>query len=68
VVGPFANVFGGGFPPKYIQAFAWGGKDGFENYDFHKAMETAEKVFARRGMSLTKEYQELYANIIEKSV
>ncbi|MFN6380453.1 MAG: GlmU family protein [Flavobacteriales bacterium] len=68
VVGPFANVFGGGFPPKYIPAFAWGGADGFENYDFQKAMQTAERVFARRSISLTKEYQELYANIIEKAI
>jgi len=67
VVGPFANVFGGGFPPKYIPAFAWGGAEGFENYDFQKAMQTAERVFARRSLSLTKEYQELYANIIDKA-
>jgi hypothetical protein len=28
VVGVAANVFGGGFPPKHIPAFAWGGADG----------------------------------------
>ena len=67
VIGPFANVFGGGFPPKYVPAFSWGGADGFENYDFQKAMQTAERVFARRNISLTKEYQELYANIMGKA-
>jgi hypothetical protein len=30
-------------------------------------MQTAERVFARRSLSLTKEHQELYANIIDKA-
>lgn len=62
VVGPFANIAQSGFPPKYIPAFSWGD----ESYDFQKAMQTAEKVFARRNLSLTKEYQELYANILKE--
>ncbi len=62
VVGPFANIIQGDFPPKYIPAFSWGE----ENYDFEKAMQTAQKVFARRNMSLTKEYQDLYANILKE--
>ena len=30
VVGVAANVFGGGFPPKHIPGFAWGGAEGFD--------------------------------------
>jgi UDP-N-acetylglucosamine diphosphorylase/glucosamine-1-phosphate N-acetyltransferase len=47
VVGTAANVFGAGFPPKYIRPFAWG-QDGI--YDVEKAIETAKRVTARRNV------------------
>ena len=53
VVGVAANVFGGGFPPKHIPGFAWGGADGFEVYDIERALSTARKVMERRHMPLT---------------
>jgi UDP-N-acetylglucosamine diphosphorylase/glucosamine-1-phosphate N-acetyltransferase len=53
VVGVCANVFGGGFPPKFIPSFSWGGADGFEPYDLDKALETAERVQLRRGLVLS---------------
>jgi UDP-N-acetylglucosamine diphosphorylase/glucosamine-1-phosphate N-acetyltransferase len=52
ITGVCANIFGAGFPPKYIPSFSWGGASGFELYDFSKAMETAEKVFERRHKKL----------------
>jgi UDP-N-acetylglucosamine diphosphorylase/glucosamine-1-phosphate N-acetyltransferase len=54
VVGVSANVFGGGFPPKYVPSFAWGGADGFETFDFNKALEVAQKVMQRRNKVLDK--------------
>ncbi|HYG49352.1 MAG TPA: putative sugar nucleotidyl transferase, partial [Flavobacteriales bacterium] len=36
VVGVGANVFDGGFPPKMVKSFAWGGKQGFEKYELDK--------------------------------
>ena len=45
VVGVGANVFGGGFPAKFIPDFAWGGAHGFGNYELPKMLQTAEKVF-----------------------
>ncbi len=48
VVGVSANIFGGGFPPKFIPSFSWGGAEGLETYQFDKAMETATRVMERR--------------------
>ncbi|MEZ4936913.1 MAG: putative sugar nucleotidyl transferase [Crocinitomicaceae bacterium] len=49
-VGVSANVFDGGFPPKFIESFAWGAEAVF---DFDKAMEVAERVYERRNQELT---------------
>jgi UDP-N-acetylglucosamine diphosphorylase/glucosamine-1-phosphate N-acetyltransferase len=65
VIGPFSNVFGGGFPPKYIPAFSWGGSDGLEEYDFDKAMETAGRVMKRRNKDLSPPLFALYRSIFE---
>lgn len=53
VVGVGANVFGAGFPPKYVPAFGWGGAQGFATYDFDRAMQTAALVMSRRGLDLS---------------
>lgn len=49
-VGVSANVFDGGFPPKFIESFSWGSEAVF---DFDKAMEVAQRVYARRNQELT---------------
>ena len=49
VVGVSANVFGSGFPPKFIPSFSWGGFDGSPVFKFDKAVELARQVFKRRG-------------------
>lgn len=53
VVGVAANVFGGGFPPKHIPGFSWGGATGFETYDIERALTTARRVMERRNIPLT---------------
>jgi UDP-N-acetylglucosamine diphosphorylase/glucosamine-1-phosphate N-acetyltransferase len=57
VVGVSSNVFGAGFPPKFIPSFSWGGSDGLEQYDIEKALNVARRVMARRkvGMSTAEE-------------
>ncbi len=52
VVGVAANVFGGGFPPKHVPGFSWGGSEGFETYDIDRAIGTARRVMARRNIPL----------------
>ena len=53
VVGVSANVFGAEFPPKYVPSFAWG-MDGGE-YDFVRALESANNMMERRGLKLSEE-------------
>ena len=53
VVGVSANIFGAGFPPKYIPSFSWGGAESSTNFDFDKAIIVAENMMARRGLDLS---------------
>ncbi len=52
VVGVGANIFGGGFPPTHIPSFVWGGAEGFDTYRLEKMFETANRVYARRHLTL----------------
>lgn len=65
VVGVFANIFGGDFPPKHIPSFSWGSAKGFETYQFNKAIEVAEIVMARRGITLNDTDKEILSFIHE---
>lgn len=66
VCGVSANVFGAGFPPKYIADFSWGGADGFEEFKLEKALEVAEKMMERRGLTLSKEEREILSYLHSK--
>jgi len=50
VVGVGCNIYGGGFPPTHIPSFSWGGSEGLQDYKLEKLVETAERVFERRGL------------------
>jgi len=54
VVGVFANIYGGDFPPKYIPSYSWGGSSGFQKYKIEKAIEVAKAVMKRRKIELSK--------------
>ncbi|GAB3549416.1 GlmU family protein [Spirosoma fluminis] len=67
VVGVSANVFGGGFQPKHIPSFSWGGADkGFSTYRLDKAMQVAREAFLRRGMEFDDVEEEILRAIFEK--
>ncbi len=53
VVGVAANIFGAGYPPKFIPSFSWGGANGLETHRVDDAIETARKVMARRNIELS---------------
>jgi UDP-N-acetylglucosamine diphosphorylase/glucosamine-1-phosphate N-acetyltransferase len=53
VVGVCCNIFGAGYPPKYIPSFCWGGSGGFTEYDPAKAIQTAGRVMERRHRELS---------------
>jgi len=63
VVGFSSNVFGAGFPPKYIPSFSWGGNESMEEYKLAKAIETAKAVFARRNKNFSVEDEKLFETI-----
>lgn len=65
VVGVSANIYGGGFPDKYVPSFAWGGADGMTTYRLDKAFETAERVMERRHISLTDMDKDILQYIFE---
>ena len=61
VVGVSANVFGGGFPSKFVPSFAWSEGTNFVTFDFQKALDVAQKVMQRRNIQLS----EAEKNILE---
>ncbi|MBL7924880.1 MAG: GlmU family protein [Bacteroidia bacterium] len=52
VVGVSANIFGAGFPPKFVPSFSWGSEPEGEMFVIDKAIELAGKVMARRNVVL----------------
>lgn len=64
-VGFSCNVFGAGFPSKYIPSFSWGESDRMSAYRVEKAIETAERVLNRRNKEMTAEDRKLFMKIYE---
>ncbi len=67
VVGFSSNVFGAGFPPKYIPSFGWGGSESMKEYKLSKAIETATAVFARRDKEFHKEDEQMFETIFNST-
>ncbi len=67
VVGVSCNIYGGDFLEKFVPNFSWGGSDGFTTYQFDKAMNTAQRMMARRGKNLTVAEMELYRYLYNKA-
>lgn len=65
VVGFSCNIFGSGFPDKYIPSFSWGGAEKMITYDLKKSMETAKVVMARRKVEFTKADEEVFKTVFE---
>jgi len=57
VVGLASQVFGGGFPPKFIPPFSWGGSGSMQLYAVQRALETARTVMQRRGIRMSAAYE-----------
>jgi len=63
VVGVFSNIFGAGFPGKFIPSYSWGGPEGYERYKLDKVYEVAERVMARRNQPFTDEDKQILKHI-----
>lgn len=65
VVGISSNIFGAGFPLKYIPSFSWADGANTTEYRMGKAIDVARTVMARRKVTLTPAYQTLLQYIFE---
>ena len=65
VIGVASNVFGNGFPPKYIPSFSWGGSEGLDEHKLDKAIETAKIVMSRRDIEMGQTDEMLLRKIFE---
>lgn len=65
VVGISSNIFGSGFPPRYIPSFSWGGNDKLIEYQIRKAVEVAKTVKARRNINMTTADLEVFKKVFE---
>jgi UDP-N-acetylglucosamine diphosphorylase/glucosamine-1-phosphate N-acetyltransferase len=61
VVGVCANVFGGGFHPKFVPDFAWNN----EVFELEKAYEVAQRVMERRKINLLEADKNILKYIFE---
>ncbi|MDZ4750347.1 MAG: putative sugar nucleotidyl transferase [Flavobacteriales bacterium] len=67
VVSTCCNLFGGGYMPRFVPSFSWGGSEGLIQYNFEKAIETASMVMERRQMVLDQDYKEVLWKVFEES-
>lgn len=67
VVGVSSNIYGNGFPAKFIPSFSWGTGPSAQVYDFEKALETAERVMSRRHVHLSNIDRDMLQEIFERS-
>lgn len=66
VIGVSSNIFGTGFPPKYVPSFSWGAAgETFTTYNIDRAMDVARKVMVRRKIQLTEPEEKLFFKLFE---
>ena len=63
VVGVGANIFGGGFMPKFIPSFSWSSDIEMTSYRLDKLLETVERILNRRNKSLNDEEKSILTHI-----
>ncbi|HLA69727.1 MAG TPA: GlmU family protein [Bacteroidota bacterium] len=66
VVGASCNIFGYGFPPKYVPSFSWGAAgETFTTYGVDKAIDVARRVMSRRKVALASPEERLFKKVFE---
>lgn len=68
VVGAMSNVFGAGYPDKFIPSFTWGGIESMETYEIDKALEVARRVMARRKLVLSAAQEKMLRQVFAMTV
>ncbi len=67
VVGVNVNIFGTGFPDKFIPSFSWGSPQAFSEYKLEKALETIEAVMKRKDIDLNEIEKNILIEVFEKT-
>ncbi len=67
IAGVSCNVFGSGFPEKFIPSFSWGGSEGMATYSFDRAMDAARRMMARRNIILSDAAVRMYHHVFEQT-
>jgi len=52
VIGVSCNIYGGGFPAKFVPSFSWGGVEETVPFRLDKAIDAANQMMGRRGLKL----------------
>jgi UDP-N-acetylglucosamine diphosphorylase/glucosamine-1-phosphate N-acetyltransferase len=65
VAGVSSNIFGAGFPDKYIPSFSWGGAGSMITYSLQKSIETAKRVMKRRNVEMTSADEILFQKVFD---
>jgi hypothetical protein len=68
VVGVSANIYGAGFPEKFIPSFSWGGAEGMMTYRAEEAIDAAERMMKRRNIELTYEDEQILRTVFEEDM
>jgi len=63
IVGFSANIYGGGYMPKFIPSYSWGSPESFTTYQIDKALSTAKIVMNRRSVGLRNDDEEIFKSI-----
>ncbi len=64
IVGIASNIFGFGFPPKYVPSFSWGAAgETFTTFSIDQAIEMARRVMSRRSIPLLDVEEQLFRTI-----
>lgn len=66
VVGVSANVFGSGFPKKFIPSFTWGAVESSYTFKFDQALEVSKRMMERRHIELSETDIEILKFAFEK--
>ncbi len=65
VVGVSCNIYGADFLHKHIPSFSWGSSEKMIQYDFRKAMETADRMMERRGRKMPDEERAMLKHVFD---
>lgn len=60
ISGICCNIFGAGFPKRYLPSFTWGGSDLMKTNNLNESISVAEKVMFRRNVKMSKADKELF--------